>query len=247
MSTVVRVLVVDDHPLFRRGLTALLATDQRFDVIGEAGDAGQAQQQALRWQPDVILLDNHLPGVQGIAAIPSLLEAAPKTKILMLTVSEDQQDLASALRAGAHGYLLKTVDSDLLASAIVRAVQGQTTVSTEMTDKLIQSLRAMPDAQVGLSTQLSATPAQAPQASDEPALESASTASDEVLKALSPREQQILAMLADGARNKEIARALDISEATVKIHVQNMLRKTGFATRVQLAVNAMDWLRQRSA
>lgn len=245
MSTVVRVLVVDDHPLFRRGLTALLATDQRFDVIGEAGDAGQAQQQALRWQPDVILLDNHLPGVQGIAAIPSLLEAAPKTKILMLTVSEDQQDLASALRAGAHGYLLKTVDSDLLASAIVRAVQGQTTVSTEMTDKLIQSLRAMPDAQGALSTQAAA--AQAPQATDEPALESASTASDEVLKALSPREQQILAMLADGARNKEIARALDISEATVKIHVQNMLRKTGFATRVQLAVNAMDWLRQRSA
>ena len=96
----IRILVVDDHTLFRRGLTALLARDPQLRVVGDAADAGQAQRKAQELQPDIILLDNHLPGVNGVDALPALQGAAPAARILMLTVSEDENDLAAALRAG---------------------------------------------------------------------------------------------------------------------------------------------------
>lgn len=211
----VRVLVVDDHTLFRRGLTALLATDGRFVVVAEAGDAGEAQRRAAASRPDVILLDNHLPGVNGVDALPGLREAAPEARVLMLTVSEDEDDLAAALRGGACGYLLKTADSELLADAILRAVRGQSTVSPEMTGKLVSAFQA---AQGG-----------APAAEAAPA---------EPLDTLSPREQEILALIARGDSNKEIARTLAIAETTVKIHVQHILRKLGLSSRVQAAVVA---------
>lgn len=211
----VRVLVVDDHTLFRRGLTALLATDGRFVVVAEAGDAGEAQRRAAASRPDVILLDNHLPGVNGVDALPGLREAAPEARVLMLTVSEDEDDLAAALRGGACGYLLKTADSELLAEAILRAVRGQSTVSPEMTGKLVSAFQS---AQGG-----------APAAEAAPA---------EPLDTLSPREQEILALIARGDSNKEIARTLAIAETTVKIHVQHILRKLGLSSRVQAAVVA---------
>ncbi len=211
----VRVLVVDDHTLFRRGLTALLAADVRFVVVAEAGDAGEAQRRAAASRPDVILLDNHLPGVNGVDALPGLREAAPEARVLMLTVSEDEDDLAAALRGGACGYLLKTADSELLADAILRAVRGQSTVSPEMTGKLVSAFQS---AQGG-----------APAAEAAPA---------EPLDTLSPREQEILALIARGDSNKEIARTLAIAETTVKIHVQHILRKLGLSSRVQAAVVA---------
>ena len=120
----IRILVVDDHTLFRRGLTALLARDPELVVVGDAADAGQAQRKAQELQPDVILLDNHLPGVNGVDALPALHAAAPAARILMLTVSEDANDLAAALRGGAIGYLLKTTEGDDLAAAIRRAMDG---------------------------------------------------------------------------------------------------------------------------
>jgi two-component system nitrate/nitrite response regulator NarL len=135
----------------------------------------------------------------------------------MLTVSEDGNTLAQALQRGASGYLLKTVDSDVLASAITRAVRGESTISPEMTGKLVSAFQALGGAE-----------ATAPVA--------AST--DPVQTLLSPREQQILAEIAQGASNKEIARTLAIAEATVKIHVQHILRKLGLSSRVQAAVYA---------
>ena len=214
----IRVLVVDDHTLFRRGLTALLAGDPRFKVVGEAGDAGEAQRRAASLQPDVILLDNHLPGVNGVDALAGLREVAPLARVLMLTVSEDERDLAAALRGGAHGYLLKTADSDLLASAIERAVRGESTISPEMTGKLVTAFQALqPGSDVvpgGLA--VDADP----------------------IHSLSPREQEILGHIARGASNKEIARSLDIAETTVKIHVQHILRKLKLSSRVQAAVYA---------
>jgi len=212
-----RILVVDDHTLFRRGLTALLAGDARFTVVGEAGDAGEAQRQAAALQPDVILLDNHLPGVSGVDALPGLREVAPGSRVLMLTVSEDERDLAAALRGGAHGYLLKTADSDMLASAIERATRGESTISPEMTGKLVNAFQAL----------RSGTEAAAPAAADADPIHS-----------LSPREHEILGHIARGASNKEIARALDIAETTVKIHVQHILRKLKLSSRVQAAVYA---------
>ncbi len=213
---VLRVLVVDDHTLFRRGLIALLSADARFAVVAEAADAGEAQRRAAETLPDIVLLDNHLPGVTGVDALAGLKAAAPQARVLMLTVSEDERDLAAALRGGACGYLLKTVDSDGLAAALLRTAGGESVISPEMTGKLVNAFQALGgDA---------ARPA--PAVANDP------------IHSLSPREREILAHIAKGASNKEIARALDIAETTVKIHVQHILRKLNLGSRVQAAVYA---------
>ena len=210
----IRVLVVDDHTLFRRGLIALLAGDARFQVVAAAGDAGQAQHLAADVQPGVILLDNHMPGVSGVDALPGLRAAAPAARLLMLTVSEDELDLAAALRGGAHGYLLKTMDSDMLAAAILRTMAGEAVVSPEMTSKLVSAFQSQ---QVETNSS------------------GVDTAADPI-HSLSPREREILAHIARGASNKEVARQLGIAETTVKIHVQHILRKLKLNSRVQAAV-----------
>ncbi|MCC7327507.1 MAG: response regulator [Burkholderiales bacterium] len=209
----IRILVVDDHTLFRRGLTALLARDARLRVVGDAADAGEALRRARELSPDLILLDNHLPGVNGVDALPSLRETVPGVRVLMLTVSEDEQDLARALRGGASGYLLKTIEGDALVAAILRAMRGETVLAEEMTSKLVAAYR-------------DAASAPTPPASK--------------LALLSPREQDILRGIARGSSNKEIGRDLGIAETTVKIHVQHVLRKLDVSSRVQAAVIATE-------
>lgn len=216
----IRILVVDDHHLFRRGLTALLSQEAGFSVVGEAADGGEALRRAQALQPDVILLDNHMPGVRGVDLLPGLREAAPQAHVLMLTVSEDEQDLAAALRGGAQGYLLKTIDGADLAAALRRAMDGESVVSAEMTHKLVQAFRA-------------SAAASAPAAA-------ATAAADTAAASLSPRELEILRCIARGASNKEIARELGIAETTVKIHVQHILRKLELSSRVQVAVWASE-------
>lgn len=215
----VTVFVVDDHTLMRRGLIALLSQDPGLRVVGGAADAGEALRLVPDLRPDVILLDNHLPGVLGVDAIAGLREASPGSRVVMLTVSEDGQDLAAALRNGAQGYLLKTIDGDLLAEAIRRAARGEPVVSPEMMGKLVAAF------------QTQGVPEPPPLAEEPDA------------SPLSPREEDVLREIARGASNKEIARALDIAETTVKIHVQHILRKLGLSSRVQAAVYASD--RQR--
>lgn len=210
----IRVMVVDDHSLFRRGLSALLAHEPGLEVVGEASDGALALRRVKDLKPDVVLLDNHMPGVRGVDLLPGLLDVAPDTQFIMLTVSEDEEDLAAALRAGAAGYLLKTIDGEDLAAAIRRAVAGESVVSAEMTHKLVRAFKASsvaapPAAPLGL----------APEAS-----------------LLSPREQELLGEIVRGASNKEIARTLGIAETTVKIHVQHILRKLNLSSRVQVAV-----------
>lgn len=209
----VRLLVVDDHTLFRRGLVALLAADAGLQVVGEAGDAAEAVRKAQDLQPGLVLLDNHLPGATGIQALPDLKEAAPLARIVMLTVSEDGNDLREALRAGASGYLLKTMEGEELTAAIRRVMRGHAAVSPELVGKLVAALQA-----------------------PEPEPVAASAVPPDAAPALSPREQEVLRQVARGASNKEIARALDIAETTVKIHVQHILRKLGVSSRVQAAV-----------
>jgi len=212
---VIRILVVDDHTLFRRGLLALLARDPAFSVVGEAGDAGEAQRRAGELQPDVVLLDNHMPGVRGIDAIGGIHEAAPAARIIVLTVSEDEDDLARALTAGAAGYLLKTVESEVLVESIRRVLGGEAVVSPDMTHKLVSALRAA-----------RATPGAGTVGQRE--------------ESLSPREREILREIAAGSSNKEIARTLGIAETTVKVHVQHILRKLSLSSRVQAAVYAVE-------
>ena len=213
----VRLLVVDDHTLFRRGLVALLAADATLDVVGEAADGVEAVRRARALQPDLVLLDNHLPGATGIQAIAELRDAAPLAKIVLLTVSEDEQDLQAALRAGANGYLLKTIEGDVLVQAIHRVMRGEPVISPELMTRLVAAL-------------------QAPGAHGFPVLPS--EPHPEGAAQLSPREHEVLQQIARGASNKEIARTLQIAETTVKIHVQHILRKLGVSSRVQAAVMA---------
>ena len=224
------LLVVDDHTLFRRGLVALLAQDERFEVADQAGDIGEALRCIERSRPDVILLDNHLPGVSGVDGIASLKKAAPETRILMLTVSEDENDLAAALQAGADGYLLKTVELDHLSDFIIKVLDGVSVISPEMMTKLVTAFRGR-----------TPTPPMAPvpsvDASSAPALP-AMPVLRESMALLSVREREVLALIALGDSNKLIARKLDIAETTVKIHVQHILRKLQLSSRVQAAVYA---------
>jgi len=204
----IRIVVVDDHTLFRRGITALLSRVAGFEVVGEAADGFDGIKAAAQHRPDVVLLDLNMPGISGIDALHAILKEAPGTHIVMLTVSEDADDLMLALRAGAQGYLLKNIESDFLVDAVRRAADGESVMSPEMTGKLLRQVRA--------GTTATTQPA------------------------LSPREREILAFLARGASNKEIARDLDVAESTVKIHVQHILRKLELTSRVQAAVWAVE-------
>lgn len=221
MSEVIRLLVVDDHPLFRRGLISLLSQDERFSVVGEAGDIGEALRilSTAIPIPDVMLLDNHLPGVKGVDAIPSLKQSYENLRILVLTVSEDEDDLAKALQNGADGYLLKTSESDQLCSAIVMVNEGQSVVSPDMMNKLISALRQPSVQEVKEIAQPVTNPLN-------------------ILNSLSPREREIFLLIAKSLSNKQIARDLDIAETTVKIHIQHIFKKLELTSRVQIAVFA---------
>lgn len=211
MSEKIRVLLVDDHTLFRSGIKSLLQRNEDFEVVGEAGDGLEGIKRARSLAPNVVLLDLHMPGVSGLEAVKVIAEEMPAVRILMLTVSEDAEDLMEALRSGASGYLLKNIETDVLVDAIRRTAQGDSVVSQQMTAKLIQGVRTPPRV--------------------DPVVER---------DRFSPRERDILSCLAQGASNKEIARNLDLAESTVKIHVQNIFKKLNMSSRVQVALYAVE-------
>jgi len=206
-ATPIRIVVIDDHALFRRGVIALLQHEKDFAIVGEAPDALDGTKLAAATQPAVVLLDLHMPGLTGLQALPALKEAAPRAAIVMLTVSEDAEDLVACLKAGASGYLLKNIEADFMIDAIRRVARGESVMSESMTGKLMREVRSP---------------------------------SEPVRTILSPREQQILALVAKGASNKEAARELGVAESTVKIHVQHILRKLALSSRVQAAVWAVE-------
>lgn len=209
----IRILIVDDHTLLRSGIKLALQRNEGFEVVGEAGDGLEGIKRAKQLKPDVVLLDLHMPGTSGLEALRVLVEDVPETQVVMLTVSEDAEDLLETLRAGARGYLLKNIDTEFLLESIRRAAHGESVMSPQMAHKLADSLRAPPK-------------------------ESAAVVDVNPGK-LSPREREIIVMLAHGASNKEIARVLNLSESTIKIHVQGILRKLNIAKRVQAAVYAV--------
>jgi len=205
-----KVLLIDDHKLFRSGVKALLSRQADIEVVGEAADGLDGVKQARLLKPHVVLLDLHMPGVSGREAVRTLTEELPDTRVLMLTVSEDADDLLDTLRNGASGYLLKNIDAEFFVDAIRRAVNGDSVVSPEMTGKLVAGLKREPEASPADRDRLSA------------------------------REREILSALARGASNKELAREFELAESTVKIHVQHILRKLNLHSRVQAAVYAVE-------
>lgn len=210
-QSTVRVLLIDDHALFRSGIRLLLQRQHEFEVVAEAPDALEGIKRAKILDPDIILLDLHMPGMSGLDAVKLLAQEVPRSHIIMLTVSEDREDLTEALKSGAAGYLLKNTDAEVFIGALRQVMQGESVISNEMTAKLVASLRRR----------------------DEPA-------EAEVAEKLTPRECDILAQLSTGMSNKEIARELDLAESTVKIHLQSILRKLSLSNRVQAAIYAIE-------
>ena len=140
-AAAVRIVVVDDHTLFRRGIIALLARVPDFVVAGEAADGLDGIKTVVAQRPDVVLLDLNMPGISGIEALQAILREVPATPVVMLTVSEQGEDLMAALKSGAQGYLLKNIDSDFLVDAIRRAAAGESVMSPEMSARLLRELR----------------------------------------------------------------------------------------------------------
>jgi len=209
----IRILLIDDHTLFRSGVHAILQRQSDFKVVGEAADGLEGLKRAKQFLPDVILLDLHMPGLSGLETLKLLVQDVPQTAVVILTVSEDLDELALALRDGACGYLLKSIETDTLASAIRKAAAGHPVIADDMTAKLVASMRAPKNAPVP------------------PAVATADP--------LTTRERDIMRELARGASNKEIARSLLLAESTVKIHVRSILRKLNLTSRVQVAIYAV--------
>lgn len=229
----IRVLIIDDHTLFRSGIKLLLQRQEEFIVVGEAGDGLEGVKRAKQYKPDVVLLDLHMPGTSGLAAIPLLREEVPQAQVLMLTVSEDAEDLIDALHAGARGYLLKNIETDFLLQSIRSAARGESVMSPQMTSRLADAMRAPPQSPAPMSSNCTGchlNPVQNQPQTPLPAQD---------LNKLSAREREIIIMLARGVSNKEIARDLDLAESTIKIHVQGILRKLNLTSRVQAAVYAV--------
>ena len=206
----ITILLVDDHTLLRSGVKLLLQRNPQFQVVGEAANGLDGVALAGQLQPDVVLMDLNMPGLSGVEALQQILLEWPEMVVLMLTVSENAADLGAALRAGARGYLLKNIEAEQLGQAIVRAAAGESVIADAMTAKLVSQFRSG-------------------QASPEADYDK-----------LTPREREAMACLAQGMSNKEIARQLDVAESTVKIHVQNILKKLKLSSRVQIAVYAVE-------
>ncbi len=223
--TVTRVLIADDHVVFRRGLSLVLEPEADIEVVGEAVDTTTAVAAAADVRPDVVLMDLRMPGGGGITATRQVLAEAPDTRVIVLTASEDDADLFDAVKAGAVGYLLKEVSIEEVADAVRAAARGESLLSPVMTAKLMTGFT---DLARGTDT----APLRAKG-------DSASTASNGRTGQLTDREMQALLGIARGLSNRAIAEELGIAENTVKNHVRGVLEKLGVASRTEAALYAV--------
>jgi DNA-binding NarL/FixJ family response regulator len=207
----IRVLVVDDQELFRRGITMLLAAEPGIEVVGEAGDGIEGVELAESSAPDVVLLDVRMPRRSGIEACLAIKESVPSAKILMLTMSDEEADLYEAVKSGASGYLLKDSSIDEVAQAVRVVADGQSLISPSMAVKLIDEFKQM----------------SRPDRGQVPGFR------------LTERELEVLRLVAKGHNNREIARQLFISENTVKNHVRNLLEKLQLHSRMEAVMYAV--------
>lgn len=210
---VIRVLIADDQALFRRGLFVVLAGEERIKVVAEADNGEDAVARAGQLAPDVVLMDVRMPRLSGIEAARQVRDLVPTTKILMLTVSDEEDDLYEAIKAGANGYLLKEISVEEVAEAIRAVVQGQSLISPSMASKLLNEFNA-----------LARRAAQQEQVS---------------APVLTARELEVLKLVARGLSNREVAEGLFISENTVKNHVRNILEKLHLHSRMEAVMYAV--------
>lgn len=207
------VVIVDDHPLFRKGLIQLLRTINGFELVGEAASGREGVACVLARRPDLLLIDLNMKDMSGLDVLKLVKQADLDTRVVMVTVSDAADDLVAALRAGADGYLLKDMEPEAMVEALQAAAAGRTVVSDELTHLMVAALRV------------------------ESRPESVSAAG------LTEQEQRILEHIANGLSNKLIARELNIAEGTVKVHVKHVLRKLNLRSRVEAAVWAVEHAR----
>jgi DNA-binding NarL/FixJ family response regulator len=213
LDDTIRILIADDHELFRRGLRMVLEDEADIEVVAEAGDGQAAIELAREHAPDVVVMDVRMPTVSGIDATRRIKEEEPGTRILMLTISDEEDDLYEAIKAGANGYLLKEISIDEISEAVRSIHSGQSLISPSMASKLLDEFAAI----VRKQEQKQELPA----------------------PKLTPREMEVLQHVAQGMNNREIARALFISENTVKNHVRNILEKLHLHSRMEAVVYAV--------
>ncbi|MGH0277181.1 LuxR C-terminal-related transcriptional regulator [Sinorhizobium meliloti] len=214
MMTGIRVAVVDDHPLFREGVTRSLSEIDGFEIVAEGGSRDEAVAIAQSLDPDVMLLDISMPG-GGLNAVPAILSVAPSQKIVMLTVSEANDDVAAALKEGAKGYILKGIGARALAEVIRTVASGESYVAPTLSAKLLTGQLA-----------------------------NSAPAKSNLVAELTRREQEVLHLVASGMSNKQIARKLDLHEKTVKHHMTQIMAKLDVANRTEAAMvlrDALDW------
>lgn len=210
-DTPARLLIIDDHPLLRRGVAQLLELEDDLELIGEAGEPATGVRLALEQDPDMVLLDLNMPGMNGIETLGALRDGGYAGRVVMFTVSDHEDDVVEALQSGADGYLLKDMEADEMVRQLRQAALGRMVVSDSLTALLAEALRkqrqrgSVPDS-----------------------------------RSLTQREREILRELAGGLSNKLIARKLDITEGTVKVHVKHLLKKLQLRSRVEAAVWAVQ-------
>jgi len=212
-SEPIRVLVADDHALFRRGLEMVLSKEPDIEFVGEAGDGFEAAEKAADLLPDVVLLDVRMPRCSGLEACQAIKEVAPSAKIIMLTMSDEEADLYEAVKAGATGYLLKEISIEEVASGIRAVAEGQSLISPSMASKLLTEFASM----IKKDDERQQVPA----------------------PRLTDRELQVLKLVARGMNNRDIAKELYISENTVKNHVRNILEKLQLHSRMEAVFYAL--------
>jgi len=205
------ILLIDDHPLLRRGIKQLLELEEDMIVVGEASHAEEGIQKALDLDPDLILLDLNMPDINGIETLKMLRAKEVTARVLIFTVSDHEEDVVAALKSGADGYLLKDMEPEDLIIHLRHAAHGKMVVSERLTALLAEALRNQRNRPTGPD-----------------------------VSSLTARELQILRLIAEGLSNKMIARRLDVTEGTVKVHVKNLLKKMHFRSRVEVAVWAVQ-------
>ena len=208
MNAPIRLVIADDHVLVRQGIRAFLDTFEDLDIVGEAEDAAGATQICAQHKPQVALVDLVMPG-GGIAATRDIRAASPDTRVIVLTSFEDVRQIVAAVQAGALSCLLKDIDAEGLADAVRKAARGEAVLHPRVAGYLLDALRT-----------------------------GSTTSGNELFEALSTREREVLALIAEGLSNQQIGVRLDISEKTVKTHVSNILTKLGVSDRTQAAVFA---------
>lgn len=204
------LLLIDDHPMLRSGLKQLMALDPRLQVVAEAGNGTEGLALAQQHDPDLILLDLNMPGLNGLDTLTQLREMALSGRVVVFSVSDNEEDVVSALKRGADGYLLKDMEPEALLKALYQAAAGQIVLSEALTPILVARLRE------------------------------AQPARPHDISQLTRREREILLLISDGMTNKAIARKLAISESTVKVHVKYLLKKMNLKSRLEAAVWALQ-------